>query len=72
MNNDIKQNIPTNIRIGSKVLDNTPDGAALFRALGGHYSSPAQAICELIDDGLSSIIANGDQGGRSVPPRGGV
>lgn len=64
MNNDIKQNIPTNVRIGSKVLDNTPDGAALFRALGGHYSSPAQAICELIDDGLSSIIANGDKVGE--------
>ena len=26
--------------IGSAVLDNATDGSALFRALGGHYTSP--------------------------------
>ena len=43
--------------IGSAVLDNATDGSALFRALGGHYTSPAQAVCEFIDDSLSSIAA---------------
>ena len=41
-----------------------PDGSALFRALGGHYTSPAQAVCEFIDDSLSSIAANGDEVGE--------
>ena len=50
--------------IGSAVLDNAPDGSALFRALGGHYTSPAQAVCEFIDDSLSSIAANGDEVGE--------
>lgn len=50
--------------IGSAVLDNATDGSALFRALGGHYTSPAQAVCEFIDDSLSSIAANGDEVGE--------
>ncbi len=49
--------------IGSAVLDNAPNGSALFHALGGHYASPAQAICEIVDNSLSSIIANGDEVG---------
>lgn len=48
---------PADTCIETRPLKNAPSGAALFRALGGHYTSPAQAICELVDDSLSSIMA---------------
>ena len=53
---------PSGICIGDAVLDNTPSGYALFQAIGGHYTSPAQAIEELVDNAISSIRANGGSG----------
>lgn len=57
-NNDpvIPENIyePSGVCIGDTVLDNTPSGFALFQAIGGHYTSPAQAIEELVDNAISS------------------
>lgn len=50
---------PSGVCIGDTVLDNTPSGFALFQAIGGHYTSPAQAIEELVDNAISSIRANG-------------
>ena len=52
----IPENIyePSGICIGDTVLDNTPSGFALFQAIGGHYTSPAQAIEELVDNAISS------------------
>ena len=38
---------PSGVCIGDTLLDNTPSGFALFQAIGGHYTSPAQAIEEL-------------------------
>ena len=65
-NNDpmIPENIyePSGVCIGDTVLDNTPSGFALFQAIGGHYTSPAQAIEELVDNAISSIGANGGSG----------
>ena len=65
-NNDpvIPENIyePSGVCIGDTVLDNTPSGFALFQAIGGHYTSPAQAIEELVDNAISSIKANGGSG----------
>ena len=53
---------PSGVCIGDTVLDNTPSGFALFQAIGGHYTSPAQAIEELVDNAISSIRANGGSG----------
>ena len=53
---------PSGVCIGDTVLDNTPSGFALFQAIGGHYTSPAQAIEELVDNAISSIKANGGSG----------
>ena len=53
---------PSGVCIGDTVLDNTPSGFALFQAIGGHYTSPAQAIEELVDNAVSSIRANGGSG----------
>ena len=60
----IPENIyePSGVCIGDTVLDNTPSGFALFQAIGGHYTSPAQAIEELVDNAISSIKANGGSG----------
>ena len=60
----IPENIyePSGVCIGDTVLDNTPSGFALFQAIGGHYTSPAQAIEELVDNAVSSIRANGGSG----------
>lgn len=60
----IPENIyePSGVCIGDTVLDNTPSGFALFQAIGGHYTSPAQAIEELVDNAISSIRANGGSG----------
>ena len=59
-NQDFIDNL--DLRIGDTVLDNTPSGFALFQAIGGHYTSPAQAIEELVDNAISSIRANGGSG----------
>ena len=53
---------PSGVCVGDTVLDNTPSGFALFQAIGGHYTSPAQAIEELVDNAISSIKANGGSG----------
>ena len=53
---------PSGVCIGDTALDNTPSGFALFQAIGGHYTSPAQAIEELVDNAISSIRANGGSG----------
>lgn len=53
---------PSGVCIGDTLLDNTPSGFALFQAIGGHYTSPAQAIEELVDNAISSIRANGGSG----------
>ena len=53
---------PSGVCIGDTVLDNTPSGFALFQAIGGHYTSPAQAIEELVDNAISAIKANGGSG----------
>ena len=53
---------PSGICIGDTLLDNTPSCFALFQAIGGHYTSPAQAIEELVDNVISSIRANGGSG----------
>ena len=53
---------PSGPRIGDTVLENTPSGFDLFQAIGGHYTSPAQAIEELIDNAISAIKANDGRG----------
>lgn len=53
---------PAGICIGDAPLENTPSGFALFWAIGGHYTSPAQAIEELVDNAISAIKANGGSG----------
>lgn len=58
---------PSGVCIGDTVLDNTPSGFALFQAIGGHYTSPAQAIEELVDNAISAIKANGGSGKVSLP-----
>ena len=50
---------PTGVCIGDAPLNNTPSGSDLFRSIGGHYTSPAQAIEELVDNAISAIKANG-------------
>ena len=49
---------PTGALIDNNALANTPTGAALFRALAGHYVSPAQPIEELVDNAIANIVAN--------------
>lgn len=53
---------PTGVCISDAPLNNTPSGSDLFRSIGGHYTSPAQAIEELVDNAISAIKANGGSG----------
>ena len=58
---------PTGAHIGEALIENTPSGAGLFQAIGGHYASPAQAIDDIVDNAISAIIkdrrARGCSGG---------
>lgn len=53
---------PSGPCVGETLLRNAPTGDALFRAIGGHYTNPAQAIEELVDNGISSILAKSGSG----------
>lgn len=43
--------------LADTALHNTPSGAALFAAIGGHYATPAQAVFELLDNAIASTLA---------------
>ncbi len=53
---------PADVCLGDAVLCNTPSGAALFAAIGGHYATPAQAVFELLDNAIAGALAGEEAG----------
>lgn len=48
---------PADPCLADTALHNTPSGAALFAAIGGHYTTPAQAVFELLDNAIAGTLA---------------